>query len=85
MEPPSGLDAEHIGLAMREVTDFLESVNSQLNSRGIPRLETMMVAVNFSFMVGECMSTNIPVYYDGLVKNRYRNGHPDLLPAGLLH
>jgi hypothetical protein len=84
MEPPYGLEAEHLGPAMREVMDFLESVDAQLNSRGIPRLETMMLAANFSSMVGECMSTNIPVYCDGLVKNRYHNGHPDLLPAGLL-
>jgi hypothetical protein len=38
---------------------------------------------SFSGMVGEFMSATIPKYCHTLVKNRYHNGHPDLLPAGV--
>jgi hypothetical protein len=33
-------------------------------------------------MVGEFMNIRIPLYCDTLVKNKYHNGHPDLIPAG---
>ena len=36
---------------------------------------------NFSGMVGEFMVSSIPKYCSNVVKNRYHNGHPDLLPA----
>lgn len=37
---------------------------------------------NFSSMVGEFIVGNIPKFCKTVVKNRYHNGHPDLLPAG---
>jgi hypothetical protein len=36
---------------------------------------------NFSSMVGEFVIASIPKYCPTLVKNRYHNGHPDLIPA----
>lgn len=80
---PYGLLPQHVYLAMREFTDFLSFVNAQVNSKGIPRMETMLMPANFSSMVGEFMSSNIPKYCTSLVKNRYHNGHPDMLPAGM--
>ncbi len=38
---------------------------------------------NFSSVVGEFIANALPHYCDGLVKNQYHNGHPDLIPAGL--
>lgn len=80
---PYGLTPDHVGDAMREFTRFLEFVNTQLNSKGIERLETMLMPANFSSMVSEFMSSNIPKFCKTLVKNRYHNGHPDMLPKGL--
>jgi hypothetical protein len=37
---------------------------------------------NFSSMVGEFMAAAIPKYCKTVAKNRYHNGHPDLLPKG---
>ncbi|MEK7409122.1 MAG: hypothetical protein AAB225_29010, partial [Acidobacteriota bacterium] len=48
----------------------------------LPRLESMLMPANFSSIVGEFMSATIPKHCKGLVKNRYHNGHPDLIPAG---
>jgi len=72
---------EHIRLSMQEFLDFLCFLNTQMNSRSLPRLETMLMPANFSSIVGEFMSATIPKYCTGLVKNRYHNGHPDLIPA----
>lgn len=46
------------------------------------RLESFLMPANFSSMVGEFMAAAIPKYCKAIVKNRYHNGHPDLLPKG---
>lgn len=79
---PYGLELSHLRAAMGEFLDFLGFVNQQLSSKGIQRLETMLMPANFSSIVGEFMSSTIPKHCPALVKNRYHNGHPDLIPAG---
>lgn len=79
---PYGLTTEHIRAAMQDFVDFLGFINEQLATKQIERLEAMLMPANFSSMVGEFMNSGIPKHCPGLVKNRYHNGHPDLLPAG---
>jgi len=79
---PHGLTVEHIASAMEEFTLFLGYINQQLGTRGILRLEAMVMAANFSSIVGEFMVSTIPKYCVTLVKNRHHNGHPDLVPSG---
>ncbi|HRE48871.1 MAG TPA: hypothetical protein PLD47_14180 [Aggregatilineales bacterium] len=81
-ELPYGCTPEHIRLAMNEFIDFLSFVNQQLATKDIPRLETMLMPANFSSMVGEFVIASIPKYCPTLAKNRYHNGHPDLIPVG---
>jgi hypothetical protein len=45
-------------------------------------VETFLMPANFSSIVGEFMNMTIPKYCKNLAKNRYHNGHPDLVPAG---
>lgn len=78
---PYGLQTSHVRWAMQDFTDFLGFVNTQLHSRDIQRLESMLMPANFSSITGEFMATSIPRYCKDLVKNRYHNGHPDLVPA----
>ncbi len=78
---PYGCTIEHIRLALNESVDFLGFVNQQLYSKGIRRLEMMLMPANFSSIVGEFVIASIPKYCSTLVKNRYHNGHPDLIPA----
>lgn len=82
---PYGCMVEHICAAMNDFLDFLSFLNQQLNSKGIPRLEAFLMPANFSSIVGEFMSATIPKHCPTLVKNRYHNGHPDLLPMGTYH
>jgi hypothetical protein len=78
---PCGCTVKNIQAAMQEFIDFLGFINVQMRTRSIPRLETMLMPANFSSIVGEFMSSTIPKHCKGLVKNRYHNGHPDLIPA----
>lgn len=77
---PYGLQPEHIRKAMVDFIDFLGFINGQLRTKRIQRLESFMMPANFSSMVGEFMATAIPKYCKTVIKNRYHNGHPDLLP-----
>jgi hypothetical protein len=67
---------------MVEWVEFLGFINTQLRTRELSRLETMLMPANFSSMVGEFMGATIPKHCSTIVKNRYHNGHPDLIPAG---
>jgi hypothetical protein len=52
-----------------------------LATKGIQRLETLLMPANFSSIVSEFVIASIPKYCATLVKNRYHNGHPDLIPV----
>src|SRR5262245_59943782 len=77
---PYSCTTEHVYLAMNEFISFLAFVNEQLATRDIPRLETMLMPANFSSMVGELVISSIAKHCPTLAKNRYHNGHPDLIP-----
>ncbi len=78
---PYGCSTERIHQAMQDFVEFLGFINQQLYTRGIARLETMLMPANFSSIVGEFISTALPKYCKTLVRNQYHNGHPDLVPA----
>jgi hypothetical protein len=80
---PYGLHGEHVHSAIVAFLDFLGFVNSQLHTKGIARLESMLMPANFSSIVGEFMSSTLPKYCPTIVKNKYHNSHPDLIPAGM--
>lgn len=79
---PYGLQIEHVCAAMNDFVSFLRMVNGKLLESDSPRFEAMLMPANFSSIVGEFMASNIPKHCKGLVKNKYHNGHPDLIPAG---
>jgi len=79
---PYGLTTEHVQLALQEFLTFLGYINQQLVTRELARLECMLMPANFSSLVGEFLGSGIPKYCPGLVRNRYHNGYPDMLPAG---
>jgi len=79
---PLGLRIEHVHSAMKEFTDFLGFIDTELCKKGMERFEDMLMSANFSSMVGEFMTASIPKHCETVVKNTYHNGHPDILPAG---
>lgn len=80
---PYGLKPAHVLRAMQDFIDFLGFINAQLNTKKIERLESFLMPANFSSMVGEFMAAAIPKYCKTIVRNKYHNGHPDLLPKGM--
>jgi len=82
LELPYGLRGDHIRGAMDRFLEFLGFINQQLYSREMQRIETILMPANFSSIVGEFMGVMISRHCATLVKNRYHNGHPDLIPAG---
>ena len=79
---PCGLKPAHIRRSMQDFLDFLGFVNAQLHTKSIERLESFLMPANFSSMVGEFMAAAIPKYCRTTMRNKYHNGHPDLLPTG---
>ena len=79
---PYGLTTDHVRQAMEDFINFLGFINRQLYLKGLPRLESSLMPANFSSIVGEFMVMRIPEYCHTLVKNKYHNGHPDLIPKG---
>lgn len=78
---PYGLQINHIYSAMSDFLTFLGFINTQLHSKQMERLESMLMPANFSSIVGEFMASTIPRYCSSIAKNRHHNGHPDLIPA----
>jgi hypothetical protein len=79
---PYGVELEHVRKAMQEFIEFLGFINGQLHTKKIERLESFLMPANFSSMVGEFMVAAIPKHCKALIRNKYHNGHPDLIPAG---
>jgi hypothetical protein len=79
---PYGLKIDHIKKAMNDFYNFLSIINGELLKNDMPILEKMLMQANFSSIVGEFMNTTIPKYCKTLIKNRYHNGHPDLIEKG---
>lgn len=79
---PYGLTVQDIRSAMEDFIELISIINQLLNQRGMVRLESLIMQANFSSIVGEFIVTRIPNYCDSIVKNRYHNGYPDLLPIG---
>jgi hypothetical protein len=79
---PFGVSVEHVFQAMVDFTDFLRTVDTELVRKEMARLEEMLMPANFSSIVGEFITSNLPKHCPTIAKNSYHNGHPDLLPAG---
>jgi hypothetical protein len=79
---PFGVTVDHVYAAMKEFTDFLGFIDTQLGAKDMLRFEEMLMPANFSSMVSEFMTATIPKHCKTVVKNTYHNGHPDILPAG---
>jgi hypothetical protein len=79
---PYGVTIDHVRKAMQQFLDFIGFINGQLSTKKIERLESFLMAANFSSIVGEFMGAAIPKYCKTVARNKYHNGHPDVVPTG---
>lgn len=81
-EIPFGVTTAHVCAAMQDFVEFMKLIDTQLHLKEMASLENTMMQANFSSLVGEMMAARIPKHCPTIVKNKYHNGHPDLLPTG---
>jgi hypothetical protein len=79
---PFGVTSAHVHAAMDNFIEFLTLIDKQLVAKKMNTLENTIMQANFSSIVSEFIATQIPKHCKTVVKNRYHNGHPDMLPAG---
>lgn len=79
---PYGVRPDHILASLSDFVEFLSFMNQQLITKTVSRLETFLMPASLSSLVGEFINVRIPRFCTEVVKNRYHNGHPDLIPAG---
>jgi hypothetical protein len=79
---PFGVTTDHVRAAMEDFIEFMTLIDTQLHGKGMDTLEAVMQQASFSNLVSEMMCAGIPKHCPTIVKYRYHNGHPDLLPAG---
>ena len=79
---PFGVTTKHVRSAMEDFIEFVSVIDRQLNVKGMDKIENIIMQANFSSLVGEFIGRQIPKHCPTIVKNKYHNGHPDLLPAG---
>jgi hypothetical protein len=79
---PFGVTTDHVCSAMKDFIEFLTVIDTQLHAKKMNTLENTVMQANFSSITSEFIAAQIPKHCKTVVKNRYHNGHPDILPAG---
>ena len=80
---PFNLRVKDVALAMQDVYDFFFDVNSFLRDRGLRRLDDSTRPAIMSGLVSDMLTESVAKHSRSLTPNRYHNGHPDLLVAGV--
>src|SRR3972149_479508 len=80
---PYGLRVAEVRAALEDVYDFLHNVNRFLTEKGWDRLEETLLAATFRGVICEMVVQSMSKQRASLIRNRYHNGRPDLLPRGL--
>lgn len=79
---PYALRRETFSVAMDDIYELLASVNEALIGRGLLRLEESVRGAIYSGLLSDLIAASLAKHAQGLTKNRFANGHPDLLPVG---
>jgi hypothetical protein len=79
---PYGVTVKHVEKAMNDFVEFLSFINTQLGTRSLPRFENFLMPANFSSMVGEFVAAALPKHCPTIARNKFHNGHPDMVPKG---
>lgn len=82
-ELPYSLRAVDFQVAMQDVYDLFHDINSLLVTRGLRRLEDMLRPAAMSGVVSDLLTASLASHSRTLTENRYFNGHPDLVVAGV--
>lgn len=79
---PCGLRELDFKAAMQDVYDFFYDINSFFVEKRLPRLEEVLRGAILSGVVSDMLTASLGKHARNLVRNRYHNGHPDLIVGG---
>lgn len=79
---PYALRPDVFEIAMGDIYELLNNVNTGLIERGLLPFENSIRGAAYSGLLSDLLTQAIANHASGLVKNTANNGHPDLLPAG---
>lgn len=79
---PYSLRVSDFEVAMQDVYDFFDDVNTMLSGKGLHRLDDMMRPAAMSGLISDMITASLAKFSRALVENRYFNGHPDLIMRG---
>ena len=69
-------------IAMQDVYDLFNDINTLLLARGLKRLEEMLRPAAMSGLISDLLTASLANHAKSLTENGYFNGHPDLIVAG---
>lgn len=81
-ELPYNLRARDVLRTIEDLYEMLHEVNFRLHDMGYDRLEELLDPAGFSGLVSRSVVDRFERFSRALVRNRYHNGYPDLLPRG---
>ncbi len=79
---PYTLKPRDVLRAVEDVYEMLNEVNVRLHELGYDRLEELLDPAGFSGLVSRSVVERFEKFSRALVRNRFHNGFPDLLPRG---
>ncbi|UKE54993.1 hypothetical protein [Xanthomonas graminis] len=80
---PYQLRLKDFELAVQDIYDFFYDVNSALIGKGLQRMDDMLRPAIMSGLLSDMLTASLAKHSRVLTKNRYFNGHPDLLVKGV--
>jgi hypothetical protein len=79
---PYELRIDDFRVAMQDVYDFFYDVNTNLESKGLERLDDMLRPAIMSGLISDMLTASLAKHSRSLTQNQYFNGHPDLVVKG---
>jgi len=83
IELPYGLRIADFDMAMQDVYDFFNDINSNLKSKSMPRFDDMLRPAMMSGLLSDLLTASLANHSRTLSENTYFNGHPDLVVTGV--
>lgn len=81
-ELPFQLRLRDFEVAMEDIYDFFFDVNSELQKKGLQRLDDMLRPAIMSGLISDMLTASLAKHSRTLTENKYFNGHPDLVVRG---
>jgi hypothetical protein len=80
---PFELRVKDFEIAMQDIYDFFYDVNLLFQQKGLPRLDDELRPAILFGMLSDMLTASLAKHSRSLTQNRYFNGHPDLIVAGI--